>query len=52
MIVHIKWKFEGPLKQKTLQQPNLVPLVEILWFTAMGSKGKPVTEPMKTETLT
>jgi hypothetical protein len=44
---------KGLFKQQTLQQPYLVTLVEVLckWFTAMGSKGKPVTGPTKTETL-
>ena len=48
MIVHgIQWK-NGLFKQQTLKQPKLVQLGKVLykWFTAMHSKGKPVTAPM------
>jgi hypothetical protein len=51
MIVHgIQWK-NGLFKQQTLKQPKLAQLEKVLykWFTAMYSKGKPVTAYMLIE---
>jgi hypothetical protein len=38
----------GVLKRQTLKQPKLAQLDMVLykWFTAMHSKGKPMTGPM------
>ena len=42
---------KGPFKQQALKQSKLAQLEKVLykWFTAMHSKGKPVTVPMLIE---